>query len=243
MNEIYIRFPCGSLMLEGKFGLPEGKGPLPAVVICHPHPLYGGSMDNNVVYSIYCALIEASISSFRFNFRGVGGSEGKYDRGNGEQQDVYSAIDFVAARDEVDPDRIGLVGYSAGSGYSLLTGIRDNRVKSIVAVSTPLTLFDFSPLRDCLKPKLIISGGMDEHTPVDRFIDFCQSIPQPSEHYIIDSADHFWWGNESKLGERVAGYFLDIFNDSGKNSLRSLPQGSTQTESNTCYYSDMPELL
>ena len=211
MNEICTRFACGNLTLEGKLGLPEGKGPFPAVVICHPHPLYGGSMDNNVVYGIYCALIEASISSFRFNFRGVGGSEGTYDKGNGEQQDVYSAIDFIAARNEIDPDRIGLVGYSAGSGYSLLPGISDNRVKSIVAVSPPLTIFDFTPLRDCPKPKLIISGGKDEHIPIDRFTEFCRSISQPSKHYIIDSADHFWWGNESRLGERVVGYFLDIF--------------------------------
>ena len=211
MSETYIRFPCGNLVLEGKIGLPEGKSPFPAVVVCHPHPLYGGSMDNNVVNGICDALILASIIPFKFNFRGVGGSEGTYDNVSGEQQDVDAAIDFIAARAEVEPDKIGLAGYSAGAGYSLSTWIHDTRVKAMVAVSPPLTMFDFSPFKSCPKPKLLLSGGKDEYTPITRFLEFCRGISQPGEYYVIDSADHFWRSYESRLGEKVAEYFLDIF--------------------------------
>ena len=119
MKEIEVRFPSGELLLEGVLGLPEGDGPFPAVVVCHPHPLYGGSMDNNVVNSICEALTRASLVSFKFNFRGVGGSQGTHSGGAGEQEDVAAAISFVSDQAEVDPGRIGLAGYSAGAGYSL----------------------------------------------------------------------------------------------------------------------------
>ena len=97
MKRTEIRFPCGELSLEGISSIPEGEGILPAVVICHPHPLYGGSMDNNVVDSLEEALVRVSLISFKFNFRGVGGSQGQFDRGIGEQEDVDAAFSFVSA--------------------------------------------------------------------------------------------------------------------------------------------------
>jgi alpha/beta superfamily hydrolase len=85
MKKTRVSFPSGELFLEGILAIPEGAGPFPAVIICHPHPLYGGSMDNNVVYSLSETLTQASFVSFKFNFRGVGGSQGEFGQGIGEQ--------------------------------------------------------------------------------------------------------------------------------------------------------------
>ena len=87
MTETRVTFPCGDLTLEGVTSVPEGEGPFPAVAVCHPHPLQGGMMDNNVVFAVCRSLMRASIASLRFNFRGVGRSEGRHDEGAGEQDD------------------------------------------------------------------------------------------------------------------------------------------------------------
>ncbi len=116
MKETEVSVPCGELLLEGVLGLPEGNGPFPAVIVCHPHPLYGGSMDNNVVNSLCEAFMTASLVSFKFNFRGVGESQGEYSGGKREAEDVSAAIDYVSGVSEVDNQRLGLAGYSAGAG-------------------------------------------------------------------------------------------------------------------------------
>ena len=97
MKKTIVSFPSGELLLEGIVAIPEGAGAFPAVIVCHPHPLYGGSMDNNVVHSLCETLTEASFVSFKFNFRGVGGSQGEFGQGIGEQADVEAAISFIRA--------------------------------------------------------------------------------------------------------------------------------------------------
>ena len=97
-----VKFHCDELSLEGILDVPGGIGPFPAVIVCHPHPLYGGSMDNNVVDSICEALAQASLISLKFNFRGVGRSEGEFSQGIGEQEDVAAAISFITTVKEVD---------------------------------------------------------------------------------------------------------------------------------------------
>ena len=207
MKKTGVRFSCGELSLEGILGVPEGNGPFPAVIICHPHPLYGGSMYNNVVCSLSEALTQASLISFKFNFRGVGESQGEYSQGIGEQEDTSAAISFVAGVAGADSERIGLAGYSAGAGFSVPVGVRDARIKALAAVSPPLSMFDFEPLRDCPKPKLLISGDRDEFTPVSQFLQFCQRLSEPKECLSIDGADHFWSGYELALAGKVATFF------------------------------------
>ncbi len=207
MKETRVRFPSGKLSLEGILWVPDGIGPFPAVVVCHPHPLYGGSMDNNVVDALCAALTQASLAAFKFNFRGVGGSEGEYSGGKGEQEDVSAAISFVVERGEVDRQRPGLAGYSAGAGFGFPAGIADARVKALAGVAPPLSMFDFEPLRTCLKPKLLVCGTEDEFIPVTQFKGFCQKLPEPKQCVIIDGADHFWWGFESLLASKVVTFF------------------------------------
>lgn len=188
--------------------MPDGAGPFPAVVVCHPHPLYGGSMDNNVVDAVCDALAQASIASFKFNFRGVGRSQGWYDEGRGEGQDVKAAIEYVAALREIDAKRIGLCGYSAGAAFSLPVCYGDERIAAVAAVSPPLDMFDSSCIARCKKPMLLISGGHDDFTPAKRFIDFCENLSGSVEHELIESADHFWGGYEAELSARVAAFFV-----------------------------------
>ncbi len=148
VKESEVTFSSGELLLEGVLATPEGKAPFPAVVICHPHPLYGGSMDNNVVNSICEALVGASIAALKFNFRGVGRSQGEFNQGVGEQEDVSAAISFIIGVGGVDSAKIGLVGYSAGAGFGFPVGVEDSRIKAMAAVSPPLSMFDFKGLKD-----------------------------------------------------------------------------------------------
>jgi len=210
MEKSEVRFRCGQLSLEGVLAIPEGTEPFPTVIVCHPHPLYGGSMDNNVVNSLCEALAQASLISFAFNFRGVGESEGEFSQGTGEQEDVDAAISFVTTVKEVDSNRLGLVGYSAGAAFALPVGVEDVRTKALAAVSPPFSMSDFEFLKGCLKPKLLICGSRDHFIPASKFIEFCQNLAEPKEYESIEGTDHFWWGYESGLATKVATFFTKV---------------------------------
>jgi alpha/beta superfamily hydrolase len=210
MKKTRVSFSSGGLVLEGILAVPEGAGPFPAVIVCHPHPLYGGSMDNNVVNSLSETLTQASLVSFKFNFRGVGGSQGEFDQGKGEREDVEAAISFINTVKAVDSERIGLAGYSAGAGFAFPVGFNNDRIKALAAVSPPLPMFDFDFLKGCPKPKLLISGNRDELIPIDQFLEFCQNLPEPKECENVEGADHFWWGYESLLATKVTAFFTEV---------------------------------
>jgi len=207
MREERVKFPSGEITLEGIAGVPDGNGPFPAVIVCHPHPLYGGDMYNNVVGTVCAALAQASLVAFRFNFRGVGGSGGQYGEGIGEQEDVGGAVSHVETLSYVDKERIGLAGYSAGAGFGIPVACDDKRVRVLCAVSPPLAMFDFTCMSDCAKPKLLLCGARDDFTPTARFFEFCESVSEPKLYATVDDADHFWWGHESALADRVAAFF------------------------------------
>jgi alpha/beta superfamily hydrolase len=209
VKEDRITFNSGRLRLEGILSIPDGEGPFPAVVVCHPHPLYGGDMYNNVVSVVSVALVQASIVALRFNFRGVGSSQGEYGGGIGEQEDVEAAISYLAMLDDVDTGRIGFAGYSVGAGFGITVACSDKRVKALAAISPPLSMFDFECLKGCAKPKILVCGERDDFTPSARFVEFCQSLADPKEFATIAGVDHFWWGHESEVADRVAGFFVE----------------------------------
>jgi len=210
MKKTRVSFPSGELVLEGILAIPEGAGPFPAVIVCHPHPLYGGSMDNNVVSSLFETVTQATLASLKFNFRGVGGSRGEFSQGIGESEDVEAVISFISTVKEVDSKRIGLAGYSAGAGFALPVGYSDARIRALAAVSPPLLMFDFDFLKNCPKPKLLISGNRDNFVPTDQFLEFCQDLPEPKEFESIEGADHFWWGYEPRLAAKVTAFFTKV---------------------------------
>ena len=175
----HVVFPCGDIQLEGELHLPEGKGPFPVVVVCHPHPLYGGDMDNNVVMAVCFALVRSSIAALRFNFRGVGNSSGSYGEGIGEQDDVRAALDFLSTLKEIDSQRIGLAGYSFGGMVAASVAIKDNRVKQLALISPALKETGWAQLKEYGLPKLILIGDADTSGAVPSFPAFlwrCQTI-------------------------------------------------------------------
>lgn len=210
METARVSFPSGELILEGMVAIPEGAGPFPAVILCHPHPLYGGSMDNNVVNSLSEALTQASFVSFKFNFRGVGGSQGELGQGIGEQEDVEAAISFIGTVKKVDSKRIGLAGYSAGAAFALPVGCKDSRIKALAAISPPLDMFDLDFLKSCPKPRFLVSGSRDDFTSAEQFVEFCQNLAEPKQYEVIQGADHFWWEYESRLAPKVAAFFVKV---------------------------------
>jgi alpha/beta superfamily hydrolase len=210
MEKTRVSFPSGGLVLEGILAIPEATEHFPAIIVCHPHPLYGGTMDNNVVSGVCEALTQTGLISFKFNFRGVGASQGEFGHGIGEQEDMEAAISFISTVKEVDSERIGIAGYSAGAGFALPVCFKDARIKALAAISPPLSMFDFDFLKSCPKPKLLISGSKDDLIPADHFLQFCQKLNEPKECEIIEEADHFWWGYESRLADEVATFFTKV---------------------------------
>jgi len=204
-----ITFPCGELKLEGLFYSVEAKEPVPAVVVCHPHPLYGGSMHNNVTNAIAEALVKLGIAALLFNFRGVGGSQGSHGGGIAEQEDVRAALDCLGAAKGVDAGRLGLAGYSFGAGVSFPVGCRDARVGAMALVSPYFESTPLSLLKGCRKPKLILSGSRDNTVPAQDVEAYGREAAEPKKCEIIKGPDHFWGGYEQPMAEKVAGFFKD----------------------------------
>ncbi|MFA5063919.1 MAG: CocE/NonD family hydrolase [Dehalococcoidia bacterium] len=209
MKPQQIVFPCGELKLEGLYYSVEIREPAPAVVVCHPHPLYGGTMHNNVTYAIAEALIKSGIATLLFNFRGVGRSQGRYGHGLAEQEDVGAALDWLGSAKSVDGDRMGLAGYSFGAGVAFPVGCRDARVKAIALVSPYFESSPVSLLKGCFKPKLILGGSLDDMVPSGDVEAYGREAAEPKESEIVKGPDHFWGGYEGPMAEKVAGFFKE----------------------------------
>jgi alpha/beta superfamily hydrolase len=204
MPERRISFKSNGLELEGCLSLPETSHPIPGAVLCHPHPLNGGSMDNNVILAVSRALAARNIAALRFNFRGVGRSQGSYDGGVGEKDDALAALAFLADRDEIDSSRLGLVGYSFGGMVALSSGIQNDLVKAVAGISPVLPR---GILEKVLKPLIIIYGTEDEIVPPSTIIKETAGLEQGSVQ-AVEGVDHFWWGYEAKAAEIVADFLI-----------------------------------
>lgn len=201
----------GGPTLEGVLYVPGGAGKHPGVVMCHPHPLYGGSMFNNVVYAVCDALAERQIASLKFNFRGVGDSQGQHGNGLGEQEDVLGALRFLAEHPHIDATRIGLAGYSFGARVCVAAAERDARVRALATVSLPTrNLVGQGILSSFDHPKLFIVGDQDSVVAAPDLQRFVQGLPVPKELVEVPGADHFWAGFEGAVGPVVAGFFAGV---------------------------------
>jgi alpha/beta superfamily hydrolase len=199
-------------MLEGLCCYPNVTGVFPAVILCHPHPLYGGSMDNNVILAISSALVEKSIIAFMFNFRGVGSSQGRFGGGVAEKEDVAAAVDWIKSQPETDNDRLGLAGYSFGATVALPTGCDSDVIRALALISMPSGPEQISQLKSCKKPKLIICGTNDTVVPLQQARLMDTEAAEPKQFELISGADHIWWGYEPVLSDKVAEFFDKILN-------------------------------
>jgi hypothetical protein len=211
LKRVHITFPVGDISLEGVWHFPDGSGPFPAVIVCHPHSLYGGSMSSNVIFYICQALAQQSIAALRFNFRGVGKSGGVFGGGVAEQDDVKAALTFVLSTPNIDQKRIGLTGYSFGAGVALPVAIQDKRISMLALVSPALLDSGWEQLKGYAKPKFIIMGENDFVIPQRQLWQLVEDIPEPKQSQIIPRADHFWTGFEEEVAQRVTRFFADGF--------------------------------
>jgi alpha/beta superfamily hydrolase len=196
-----VNFPSDGLTLEAILHLP-GETPAPGIVVCHPHPMYGGDMHNNVVSAICDVALENGIAALRFNFRGAGASEGEYDNGIGEQEDVRAALAYLQAVSEIDSEHMALAGYSFGAAVAVRAAGEGADLGAFVGVSTPTTM----PLRGATLacPALFVSGDQDEYSDADELTAFAQGLGPRAELKLLPGLGHSWFGVEHELKSIVA---------------------------------------
>jgi len=176
--------------------------PVAAAVVCHAHPRHGGVMHFKVVFRAARALQQAGVAALRFNFRGVGRSEGTHDDGRGEQDDVRAALDEVARRFPGLPLVAG--GFSFGSNMALRAGCGDARVRALFALGFPLSMVpDASFLGGCQKPRLFVQGEQDQFGSGAQIKELVERLPEPRSLVVVPAADHFFTGHLDALQETV----------------------------------------
>jgi uncharacterized protein len=181
-----------------------------AAVVCHPHPLFGGTLHNKVVYHTMKALNSFGFPVLRFNFRGAGLSHGEHDHGAGEVDDVRAALNWLNEKYHLP---LMLAGFSFGAAVGLRAACPDDRVKAVISLGTPVApvaahsevprAYSFNFLRDCRKPKLFVSGSRDQFGPRAKLEAAVAAAAQPKKLVIIESADHFFEGKLHELRQAI----------------------------------------
>jgi uncharacterized protein len=224
MESDMTELPHRTLMLNGRAGHLEAllwsfpvrrdaEPPPLAAVVCHPHPLYGGTMHNKVVYQPAKTLNRFGLPVLRFNFRGAGLSEGTHDSGHGEQEDVSAALDFLAGEYPGAP--LLVAGFSFGSWVGSRVGCRDSRVTELIGLGLPVgSLGDrsFSYLKTCGKPKLLACGEFDAYGSPEKLRAMADTFPtdvkEQTRIVVIAGADHFYAGHLPELDNTIADWLV-----------------------------------
>jgi uncharacterized protein len=203
--------PAGRL--EAILDEPTGT-PRAAVVFAHPHPQYGGTVHTKAVYQGAKGLGRIGCAVLRFNFRGVGGSGGEFDRGEGEMEDFRAALDFMAAR---HPGvQLWAAGYSFGAWVALEVGADDDRVTALIGIAPPVATsisgqeYSFPRTLESTKPKFFVQGEADEICPLQGMWAFYAKLLEPRELVIIDGADHLFEGKTPEVGEALEDLLADF---------------------------------
>jgi alpha/beta superfamily hydrolase len=173
-----------------------------AAIVCHPHPLFGGTMHNKVVYRIARAFQDAGFAVLRFNFRGTGRSEGTHDEGRGEQDDLRAAIQFM--EDKYASAEIWLAGFSFGSAVMLRAACGDPAIRALIAAGVPVSKVDFQHIVHCDRPKLFVQGALDEFGTREDLQAFVARLDEPKALKFIEGADHFFAGHLPELSQAVS---------------------------------------
>jgi uncharacterized protein len=199
-RNFFIDGPAGRL--EAILWKPtRSVAPSLAAVICHPHPLFGGTLHNKVVYQAAKSLDALGIPVLRFNFRGAGLSAGSHDRGQGEEGDVHAAIDVLACEFPSTP--LLVAGFSFGSWVGLRVGCADPRVTELIGLGIPVNSSDFSYLKTCTKPKLFVHGANDEHGARSKVAEVVAALPNENNLVFVENADHFFAGHLDRLDRAI----------------------------------------
>ena len=189
---------------------PEEDGVIPryAALVCHPHPLYGGTMHNKVVFKAAQALQVLGMPALRFNFRGVGHSTGTYDEGRGEMDDVRFALEFLSRRYPSLPVILG--GFSFGAYVALRVAAIDDRVQAMIGLGVPARQFEGDYLQGSHKPKLIIQGTKDELAPYPLTAQWFEQVPAPKSLVAVQGADHFFQGRLDEIQAIIVSFVREM---------------------------------
>jgi len=204
----------GNTFFEGPGGrieaiIKEPAAPVTrAAIVCHPHPLFGGTMHNKVVFRIARAFQDAGFAVLRFNFRGTGRSEGEHDNGLGEQDDLRVAIAFIEER--YPGVELWLAGFSFGSAMMLRAAACDDRARALVAAGVPVSNYDFTGIAQCHKPKLFVQGSLDQFGSPEDLEGLFALLDEPKQLKIIQGADHFFEGHLPELAAAVSAFIASI---------------------------------
>ena len=172
-----------------------------ASIVCHPHPLFGGTMHNKVVYQAAKSLDALGLAVLRLNFRGAGLSAGVHDRGRGERDDVRAAIEFLATEYPAVP--LLVAGFSFGAWVGLRVACEDPRVHDLIGLGIPVNNCDFSYLQTCAKPKLFVHGANDEHGALQKVEALLPTLPEEKKLVVVPEADHFFTGRLDQLDRAI----------------------------------------
>lgn len=201
-----MKIPVEHGWLEALVKEPDGPA-RGAAVVCHPHPIHGGTMHTKAVYRAAQALNDAGMVALRFNFRGVGASTGSYDEGHGEQDDARAALDWLEERYPALPLLLG--GFSFGSRVALTVGLDDDRVVGLLALGLPVELenYDFSFLAETTKPILVVQGEEDEFGAGATVAEVLEPLGSHITLVRVAGADHYFADRSEELREAVEGYY------------------------------------
>jgi len=196
--ECLIPGPVGDLELQVES--PDGGGPAPVAVICHPHPVYGGTMTNKVVHILAAGFRELGAHSVRFNFRGVGRSAGEFDNGVGETADLLAVVAWAQARFPDSP--LWLAGFSFGA-WIALKATAQLQPERLLLVAPPVDMYDFSVIPEVTVPWMVIQGGEDEVVSAEAVADWVAQRQPAPQFRVLDSAGHFFHGQLNTLKESM----------------------------------------
>ena len=206
MPEVNISGPSGRL--EGRFH-PQKSEDAPVAIFLHPHPKYGGTMNNKVVYNLHYCFYNLGFTCLRFNFRGVGKSEGQFDDGLGELADAASALDFLQANTP-NSTACWVIGFSFGSWIGMQLLMRRPEISGFISVSPPANSYDFSFLAPCPSSGLIINGSLDRLVPPSDIKSLSDKLKTQKGiqvvHKEIEGADHFFTNFEGEMIKAVNEY-------------------------------------
>jgi alpha/beta superfamily hydrolase len=201
-------YPAGNLFIPATHGRLEAIIKEPkyvqrrgAALVCHPHPLGGGTMHNKVVFRAAAGLLDAGLTTLRFNFRSVGASTGMHDDGRGEKEDVQAALDYLS--ENYKGEEITLAGFSFGSRVGIEAAMNDRRVPRLISLGTPVNKYDYSFLRANQKPILFLHGDRDEFGSVENLQKLFDSLRCEKKMIIFENCGHFFDEHLSELSEAV----------------------------------------
>jgi uncharacterized protein len=209
IKSFFLDGPSGRLEALLNEGQPDAAH---TALVCHPHPLFGGTMHNKVVYHAMKALSGFGFPVLRFNFRGAGMSEGEHDRGQGEQDDVRAALSWLDS--EIDLPII-FCGFSFGAATGLRPACADARVVGLIGLGTPAgvegRVYTYQFLKDCVRPKLFVSGSRDQYGPTESLRKLLDLAPEPKEMVVVEGGDHFFEGHLAEMQTAIREWITKYF--------------------------------